>query len=199
MRRDGLFAGALVASWMVGCGSSADSSNSVTDAAIGQSGIGGTSAMDHDGGGIDGAAGPGGTTQSGGSSGAGGSKVPSIVVGTIGTGQVKCYVPGMCPAHQACCNVEPFTNDHCVSTFGDCAGYQTGSTLVVGCDKPSDCPGQTCCAAFSPLAPPTIPEFVATSCKDTCGAGETALCLVDGDCPSKGRCHASSVGFMRCF
>lgn len=159
-----------------------------------------------------GGASPGGVTGAGGSAasavGSGGIRdtraIVGLSVGKIGSGKVGCFSVAdggqECPAGTACCELFPFGQNRCITSLDACDCGPNHQCAVFGCDAPEDCPGQVCCAAFTPG--PGVVEFAASTCKDACApTGEVVVCSTDADCPNHapGDCGQSSTDFKRCF
>src|SRR6187399_292231 len=116
---------------------------------------------------------PGGSTSSSGStsvggvtgSGAGvtGNATSGAGLGSIGTGPVACAgaSEGSCPAGSVCCARFTGAADTCADSYEACT-----DGLPLGCDDPTDCPGQKCCAK-KPPGPGTATHY-GSGCKSAC-------------------------------
>ncbi|MDT9120776.1 hypothetical protein RSW84_25415, partial [Escherichia coli] len=78
-----------------------------------------------------------------------------------------------CAASEICCLcLESASMDHCAGSCGS-------DYYDLGCNEPSDCPGQICCGHFDEF----FGDFLGViSCASSCPAPSERLCATTEDC-----------------
>ncbi|MES1177830.1 MAG: hypothetical protein ABUL62_26125 [Myxococcales bacterium] len=125
-------------------------------------------------------------------SGAGSAGSPASGLGTVGTGSVVCVraAGGSCPAGSVCCVRFPDAEDTCESSYAACTNGRP-----LGCDDPSDCAGQKCCAKKG-----SGTTYNGSGCKSACDSTtDRTICATSADCGPAGACMQSATSFMACF
>ncbi|MEO8900943.1 MAG: hypothetical protein ABI488_04775 [Polyangiaceae bacterium] len=116
-------------------------------------------------------------------------------LGTVGTGAVACSgVSGdSCPAGSVCCVRFPSADNTCEASYAACTNGRP-----LGCDDPTDCTGQKCCAR--PVPGVGVATYYGSGCKAACDpATDRIICATTADCAGTGACMQSATSFMACL